>query len=163
MDPRSPIRGVKPPTKTVNKRKIFVLIAIAIVILVIVWMKFFSDDSGGGILGSLMGGSSGPLFIFDSKWYLSKYPDIAQSSTFRNNPFSHWVQHGIAEGRLPSNTYDKSRFDASFYLSKYPDIAKDPIFGKNPFRHYAQYGILEGRATNASEPPKAWAETDFRR
>ena len=37
-------------------------------------------------------------YIFDNKYYLEKYPDVAQSA-FKNNPIRHWNKYGKFENR----------------------------------------------------------------
>ena len=35
---------------------------------------------------------------FDSEWYCQQYPDIAEAGV---DPYRHYINHGIKEGRLP--------------------------------------------------------------
>jgi len=39
-----------------------------------------------------------PSAAFDTRWYLSKYPDVGSSG---HNPLVHFVLYGLEEGRLP--------------------------------------------------------------
>ncbi|MDQ2078334.1 glycosyltransferase family A protein [Marinimicrobium sp. ABcell2] len=48
--------------------------------------------------GGFEGLDPGPNF--DSDWYLAVYPDVRAVGL---NPLVHYVQHGLAEGRLPSH------------------------------------------------------------
>lgn len=41
-----------------------------------------------------------PSPAFDSDWYLAAYPDVRESEL---NPLVHYLQHGLAEGRLPAH------------------------------------------------------------
>jgi GT2 family glycosyltransferase/chemotaxis protein histidine kinase CheA len=36
---------------------------------------------------------------FDAEWYVEKYPDVGASGM---DPYQHYVEHGLTEGRLPS-------------------------------------------------------------
>jgi hypothetical protein len=71
---------------------------------------------------------------FDSAFYLEKYPDIAAAGL---DPLQHFIEHGLAEGRLPNPL-----FDPAYYLGRYPDVAAS---GMNPLQHYAEIGAQEGR------------------
>jgi GT2 family glycosyltransferase/ubiquinone/menaquinone biosynthesis C-methylase UbiE/glycosyltransferase involved in cell wall biosynthesis len=74
------------------------------------------------------------LILFDEKWYLDEYPDIAKSGV---DPLDHFVESGIAEGRNPN-----AFFDVSWYLSKNSDVRTS---GLDPLEHYWGYGAKEGR------------------
>lgn len=39
-----------------------------------------------------------PNAFFDSVWYLNEYPDVKNANV---NPFIHYAEHGIYEGRIP--------------------------------------------------------------
>ena len=72
--------------------------------------------------------------LFDSRWYLERYPDVRSSKT---SPERHYRRHGMAEGR-DSNAF----FDTSWYLSHYPDVVARGI---DPLDHYHLFGAWEGR------------------
>lgn len=72
--------------------------------------------------------------LFDEKWYLQMYPDVAQS---RLDPIKHYLKFGVSEGRNPS-----AHFDTQWYLDSYGDVAKA---GVNPLLHYIDFGRNEGR------------------
>ena len=72
--------------------------------------------------------------LFDSGWYLSKYPEVAASGV---NPLAHYIAYGAAEGRDPGPL-----FDTDWYLSKYSDVAVSRV---NPLAHYVVHGASEGR------------------
>lgn len=72
--------------------------------------------------------------LFDSGWYLEKYPDVASESI---SPAQHYLAHGAQEGRDPSE-----RFSTKWYLKKNKDVAQS---GMNPLLHYLIYGKEEGR------------------
>src|SRR5690606_39737188 len=74
------------------------------------------------------------LPIFDTKWYLATYSDVAGAGM---NPLAHYMDFGWKEGRDPS-----PRFDTSHYLETNTDVA---LAGVNPLEHYLHWGIWEGR------------------
>lgn len=71
---------------------------------------------------------------FDVEWYLSHYPDVAQSGM---NPAEHYLLYGAQEGRLPGPL-----FDGNWYRQHYPDVAEADI---NPLLHFIKFGQQEGR------------------
>jgi len=72
--------------------------------------------------------------LFDAKFYLSQYPDIAQAGVAA---LEHFFDFGYREGRRP-NFY----FDTSWYLAQNPDVQEA---GVQPLTHYLSYGDIEGR------------------
>ncbi|MBB5346595.1 glycosyltransferase [Desulfoprunum benzoelyticum] len=72
--------------------------------------------------------------LFDSEWYLTRYPDVETSKDF---PLRHYYYFGVEEGRDP-NPY----FDTRWYLNQYPDVAES---GRNPLLHYMKHGVAEAR------------------
>ena len=74
--------------------------------------------------------------LFDQKWYLSSYPDVAVTGI---NPVEHYLRYGASEGRNPSES-----FNTIFYLNKYSDVAESGI---NPLIHYIRHGRSEQRRT----------------
>lgn len=74
--------------------------------------------------------------LFDVKWYLQAYPDIAEAAI---DPIEHYLTMGAYEGRNPSEV-----FDTSWYLLYYQDVTDS---GLNPLVHYIRYGHKENRAT----------------
>lgn len=64
--------------------------------------------------------------------------DLIQSET-------HWLQHGMREGRRGSYL-----FDVQYYLRSYPDLVA--AFGQNNYpeavRHWSAYGLSEGRQSS---------------
>jgi hypothetical protein len=75
--------------------------------------------------------------LFDPKWYLEKYQDLADDSGVSANPALHYLLFGASEGRDPS-----INFDTNFYLGTYPDVSQE---GMNPLVHYIKYGSAERR------------------
>jgi GT2 family glycosyltransferase len=76
--------------------------------------------------------------LFDAQWYVERYPDVAAMGL---DPLEHFLRHGAAEGRNPSD-----RFDLSSYLKRNPDVARSGI---NPLLHYLEHGRDEGRSIRA--------------
>ncbi|GAA0589639.1 hypothetical protein GCM10009416_30260 [Craurococcus roseus] len=73
--------------------------------------------------------------LFDSRYYLERYPDIAEAGV---DAFDHFYDHGYTEGRCP-NPY----FDPLWYSARNPDVATG---GLQPLYHYAFHGDAEGRS-----------------
>lgn len=74
------------------------------------------------------------LDLFDSDFYLRKYPDVKKS---RLSPLDHYLYHGFKESKQPGRL-----FDNNFYLKKYGDVRQS---GENPLVHYVLHGKREGR------------------
>jgi len=72
--------------------------------------------------------------LFNKDWYLSNYPDVAQSGI---NPAQHYLIHGGFEGRDPG-----PNFNSSWYLKMYSDVK---AAGINPLVHYLLFGKHENR------------------
>jgi glycosyltransferase involved in cell wall biosynthesis len=88
--------------------------------------------------------------LFDSEFYLSQYPDIAQAGVA---PLEHFFDFGYREGRYP-NRY----FDPQWYLQQNPDVREA---GSHPLTHYISYGDLEGRRPSLLFDP-AWYRKQYR-
>lgn len=72
--------------------------------------------------------------LFDSAFYLDKYPDVVASG---DDPFMHFMRYGVAERRNPN-----IMFDVGWYIDQYPDVASS---GTNPIFHYHKFGYAELR------------------
>jgi hypothetical protein len=72
--------------------------------------------------------------LFDAKWYLRRYPDVANAGV---SPLTHYIKRGAAARYDPN-----PMFSTAWYLDHYPDIASA---GMNPLVHYARHGGFEGR------------------
>ena len=68
--------------------------------------------------------------LFDSKYYLSEYPDVAESGI---NPLAHYLNHGAREGRDPHPL-----FDTGYYLEHYGHLLAE---GTNPLVDFNDKGI----------------------
>jgi glycosyltransferase involved in cell wall biosynthesis len=72
--------------------------------------------------------------LFDSQYYLTQYPDVAQAEI---SPLEHFFDFGYREGRRP-NAY----FDPQWYLAQNSDVQEAAL---QPLTHYLSYGDIEGR------------------
>jgi glycosyltransferase involved in cell wall biosynthesis len=77
--------------------------------------------------------------LFDTDWYLSQYPDVADGGI---RPIKHYLERGAGEGRDP-NPF----FSTEWYLETYPDVATAKA---NPLLHYLLHGAREGRDPHPS-------------
>jgi hypothetical protein len=88
---------------------------------------------------------------FDEKWYMSKYPDVAEavkSGIFRSGQH-HFIEAGYFEGRRPHDF----EVDEKWYLQAYPDVADGIGKGeiKSARQHFNEHGYEEGRFPAPSE------------
>ena len=98
-------------------------------------------------LGHRCGGTVRGLELFDPRFYLDAYPDIAASGM---DPLEHYLVQGFREGRRPFEAFDPF-FYRDRYLRDWPDT--------NPLLHYLGPGRLnearisrpEGETTTARE------------
>lgn len=72
--------------------------------------------------------------LVDERWYLQKYPDVANAGV---SALDHFMTVGWAEGRNPC-----ALFDTEWYLKQNPDVE---VAGLNPLTHYTDFGWTEGR------------------
>ncbi len=66
---------------------------------------------------------------FDTDWYLTEYPDVAQSEV---EPIRHYLLFGAAEGRNPGPS-----FNTHAYLRDHPELVDRHV---NPLVHYLRSG-----------------------
>lgn len=71
---------------------------------------------------------------FDKKWYLKKYPDVAEA---KMDPAQHYLVFGWKENRNPGPVFYTER-----YFQRNPDVFKANM---NPLLHYEKYGKYENR------------------
>ena len=81
--------------------------------------------------------------LFDSRYYLSMYPDVRKADI---NPIWHFIHEGWRENRNPS-----AGFNSRYYLKTNPDVGYS---GVNPLLHFIKHGIKEGRNTIPQLSPK---------
>lgn len=77
--------------------------------------------------------------LFDERWYLDTYPDVATAGV---DPVAHFSEVGWREGRDPSPD-----FATSAYLKSNHDVAG---VGLNPLLHFIEFGQSEGREVRGS-------------
>jgi glycosyltransferase involved in cell wall biosynthesis len=75
-----------------------------------------------------------PLGLFDSAWYLQRYPEVA---ALGQQPLTHYFKTGAFHGYNPS-----PNFDSNWYLATNPDVAAS---GLNPLVHFILFGAREKR------------------
>ena len=87
-----------------------------------------------------------PSKVFDTKYYLSMYEDVAASAM---NPLLHYILIGYSENRYTTRNMENIHiigssqfFDAEYYLRNHPD-SQDAV------EHYYYHGWKEGK--NPSE------------
>ncbi len=84
-------------------------------------------------------------FHFDSKFYLSRYPDVAASGI---HPLLHYLRYGAKELRNPN-----AGFSAKFYLENNPDVHSSGI---DPFVHFVLWGRAEGTGGSPAWDGAMW-------
>lgn len=94
------------------------------------------DPSGDGGRGQIAPAGDKYLLapLFDAAWYLSRYPDVAETGI---DPLDHYVRWGVAEGRDPNPL-----FATQWYLTQNPDVASADL---GPLTHFALFGAREFR------------------
>lgn len=85
------------------------------------------------------------MYVFSKNWYLYKYPDVAASS-YKDDPYAHYLKYGKKEGRLPLPPIPKE-YNEGDYLELNPDIAAAVEKGtySSGLHHYISYGFKENR------------------
>ena len=83
-------------------------------------------------IGVLEGANPNPLF--DTKYYLERYPDVASAGL---NPLLHFLDGGAKEGRNP-----QPLFDVNYYLRNNPSLTDSGI---NPLVHFLREGATQKR------------------
>lgn len=86
------------------------------------------------------------MYVFSKNWYLTKYPDVAKNNTFKENPYKHYVEYGIKEGRKPLPPIP-NEYNEGDYLELNPDVAEAVQKGQytSGIEHYLKYGFNENR------------------
>jgi hypothetical protein len=82
---------------------------------------------------------------FDEKWYLSRYPDVAEAvkaGAMKSGRY-HFIEVGYFEGRRPR----EFEVDEKWYLASYPDVAENIAKRnlKSAHQHFNEHGYDEGR------------------
>ena len=86
------------------------------------------------------------MYIFSANWYLKKYPDVANSATYKNDPYKHYEKYGKKEGRKPLPPIPVE-YNEGAYLELNKDVEKAVEKGSfiSGIDHYMQYGFCENR------------------
>ena len=86
------------------------------------------------------------MYVFSKNWYLKRYSDIANSTTYKENPYKHYVDYGKKEGRLALPPIPEE-YSEGAYLELNPDVATAVKKGTfvSGIEHYLQNGFCENR------------------
>ena len=86
------------------------------------------------------------MYVFSQNWYLKRYSDIANSTTYKENPYKHYVDYGKKEGRLALPPIPEE-YSEGAYLELNPDVAAAVKKGTfvSGIDHYLQNGFCENR------------------
>ena len=89
------------------------------------------------------------MYIFSKNWYLKNYPDVAKSEKYKNNPYKHYIEYGIKEGRKPLPPVPVE-YNEGEYLELNPDVDEVVKNGQytSGIEHYLKYGFNENRKTH---------------
>ena len=85
------------------------------------------------------------MYLFSKNWYLKQYEDVAKSS-YKDEPYRHYINYGKKENRLPLPPVPRE-YNEGEYLELNPDVAEAVKEGKytSGIEHYLQYGFSENR------------------
>ena len=86
------------------------------------------------------------MYVFSQNWYLKNYSDVAKNEKYKNNPYKHYIDYGIKEGRKPLPPVPHE-YNEGEYLELNTDVAqavKNGIFTSG-IEHYLKYGFNENR------------------
>ena len=80
------------------------------------------------------------MYVFSKNWYLKNYPDIAKNEKYKNNPYKHYIEYGIKEGRKPLPPVPPE-YNEGDYLELNPDVAQAVARGTftSGIEHYLKY------------------------
>ena len=89
------------------------------------------------------------MYLFSKNWYLKNYPDVAKNEKYKNNPYKHYIEYGIKEGRKPLPPVPVE-YNEGEYLELNPDVAQSVARGQysSGIEHYLKYGFNENRKIN---------------
>ena len=84
--------------------------------------------------------------LFSDNWYLSNYPDVRRNEHYKNEPYVHYINYGIREGRKPLPPVPLE-YNEGEYLELNPDVAVAVEKGQftSGIEHYLKYGFNENR------------------
>ena len=86
------------------------------------------------------------MHLFSKNWYLKKYSDVAKNEKYKINPYKHYIEYGIKEGRKPLPPVPPE-YNEGEYLELNPDVAHAIARGEytSGIDHYLKYGFNENR------------------
>ena len=89
------------------------------------------------------------MYVFSKNWYLKNYPDVAKNEKYKNDPYKHYIEYGIKEGRKPLPPVPVE-YNEGEYLELNPDVAQAVARGEytSGIEHYLKYGFNENRKIN---------------
>lgn len=84
--------------------------------------------------------------LFSDDWYLTNYPDVRRNERYKNEPYAHYINYGIKEGRKPLPPVPLE-YNEGEYLELNPDVATAVEKGQftSGIEHYLMYGFNENR------------------
>ena len=84
--------------------------------------------------------------LFSDEWYLTNYPDVRRNEIYKNEPYVHYINYGIREGRKPLPPIPLE-YNEGEYLELNPDVAVAVEKGQftSGIEHYLKYGFNENR------------------
>ena len=84
--------------------------------------------------------------LFSDNWYLTNYPDVRRNECYKNEPYVHYINYGIKEGRKPLPPVPLE-YNEGEYLELNPDVAEAIEKGQftSGIEHYLMYGFNENR------------------
>ena len=84
--------------------------------------------------------------LFSDEWYLTNYPDVRRNEIYKNEPYVHYINYGIREGRKPLPPVPLE-YNEGEYLELNPDVAVAVEKGQftSGIEHYLKYGFNENR------------------
>ena len=89
------------------------------------------------------------MYLFSKNWYLTNYPDVAKNEKYKDNPYKHYIDYGIKEGRTPLPEVPPE-YNEGDYLELNLDVAQAVARGTftSGIEHYLLYGFNENRKIN---------------
>ncbi|MBQ5695937.1 MAG: N-acetylmuramoyl-L-alanine amidase [Clostridium sp.] len=89
------------------------------------------------------------MYLFSKNWYLTNYPDVAKNEKYKDNPYKHYIDYGIKEGRKPLPPIPPE-YNEGEYLELNQDVAQAVAKGTftSGIEHYLKYGFNENRKIN---------------
>lgn len=107
-----------------------------------VWYEGGSGQTVTDATAPVVYGGSNYAPVFDAEYYADRYGDLKATYGYnRAALFTHFITHGMGEGRQAIDT-----FNVQAYKARYTDLQK--TFGENLplyYQHYIQFGINERR------------------